>query len=83
MLLAHSAAGEDPNARQARRPRDAVAEAQTPKDVPTERPEQRKTAHDRSDIFTPSRAKPSSGALGDQPEQGGERQDLVAFLRQL
>src|SRR5215831_17490151 len=71
VLLAHSAAGEAPNAQGPQGPRDAIAEAQTPKGVPAERPEQRKTAHDLSDIFTPSKATPSSGALSDQPEQGG------------
>ncbi len=71
VFLAHSAAGDDSNAPSPPRPRDAIAEAQTPKEVPAERPEQRKTAHDLSDIFAPSKAAPSSEALGDQPEQGG------------
>ncbi|MGZ3396808.1 MAG: cytochrome B6, partial [Isosphaeraceae bacterium] len=71
VLLVHSAAGENPNAQPPQRPRDAIAEAQTPRDAPAERPEQRKTAHDLSDIFTPSKATPSSGALIDQPEHGG------------
>lgn len=52
-------------------PWDAIAEAQTPKEVPVERPEQRKTAHDLSDIFSAKRAQPSSQALVNQPEQGG------------
>ncbi len=52
-------------------PPDTIAEAQTPKEVPVERPEQKKTAHDLSDIFAPSKAPPSSEALIDQPEQGG------------
>jgi cytochrome c peroxidase len=55
----------------AQAPRDAIAEAQTPKQVPAERPEQKKTDHDRSDIFTPNKAVPSSEALADQPEHGG------------
>ena len=71
VLLMHSAAGENPNAQPPQRPRDAIAEAQTPRDAPAERPEQQKTAHDRSDIFTPSKATSSSEALSDQPEQGG------------
>src|SRR5271165_4495925 len=71
VLLMHSAAGEDPNAPPPQRHRDAIADAQTPKEVPAERPEQQKTAHDRSDIFTPSKASPSSEALIDQPEHGG------------
>jgi cytochrome c peroxidase len=52
-------------------PPDAIANAQTPQEVPVERPEQKKTAHDRSDIFTPKRAQPSSEALVNQPEKGG------------
>ena len=68
---AHSAAGENSNAPPPRRPLDAIAEAQTPKEAPAERPEQKKTAHDLSDIFTPSKALPSSEALADQPEHGG------------
>ena len=71
VLLVHSAAGEDPNAQPPRRLRDAIADAQTPKEAPAERPEQQMTAHDLSDIFTPSKATPSSGALIDQPEHGG------------
>jgi cytochrome c peroxidase len=52
-------------------PPDAIADAQTPKEVPVERPEQKKTAHDLSDIFTSKKALPSSDALVNQPEQGG------------
>jgi cytochrome c peroxidase len=51
-------------------PPDAVADAQTPKEVPVERPEQKKTEHDLSDLFTPGKAPPSSEALGDQADQG-------------
>ena len=50
---------------------DAIADAQTPKEVPEERPEQKKTAHDLSDIFTPMRSLQSSEALANQPDQGG------------
>jgi hypothetical protein len=35
-------------------PHDAIVEAQTPKEVPVERPEQKKTDHDLSDVFAPS-----------------------------
>jgi cytochrome c peroxidase len=50
---------------------DAVAEAQAPpRDDGTERPEQKKTAHDRSDIFDAARARPESPAFADQPDQG-------------
>ena len=44
-------------------PPDAIAQAQTPKEAPVERPEQKKTAHDLSDVFNPSNAVPSSEAL--------------------
>ena len=47
-------------------PPDAVAEAQTPREVPVEGPEQKKTAHDLSDIFAPSKAPPITGALVNQ-----------------
>ena len=69
--LMRPAAGQTPATEPPRRPPDAIADAQTPKDVPLERPEQRKTAHDLSDVFTPSKAEPSSEALADQPEHGG------------
>jgi cytochrome c peroxidase len=49
---------------------DAIAEAQTAKDAPMERPEQRKTPHDISDIFKPSNASPSSEALINQQDHG-------------
>jgi cytochrome c peroxidase len=52
-------------------PRDAIADAQTPREVAVERPEQKKTDHDLSDIFAPSKAAPSSETLADQPEKGG------------
>jgi hypothetical protein len=55
----------------ARPPRDAVAEAQTAKPVPVERPEQKKTAHDLSDVFASAKSAPSSEALVDQAEHGG------------
>ena len=61
--LSRSAVGQTPSTQPPRRPRDAVADAQTPKDVPAERPEQKKTAHDLSDVFTPSKASPSSEAV--------------------
>jgi cytochrome c peroxidase len=52
-------------------PRDPVVEAQTPKNVLAQRPEQKKTAHDTSDIFGFGNAEPSSEALTDQPDHGG------------
>jgi hypothetical protein len=35
-----------------------------------ERPEQRKTEHDLSDIFAPSKSPPTTRALGNQTDQG-------------
>jgi cytochrome c peroxidase len=70
-LWGHYAAGQNAITSPSGGPRDAIAEAQTPQEVPKERPEQKKTAHDLSDIFTPSKAALSSEALSDQPEHGG------------
>ena len=39
--------------------------------MPIERPEQKKTEHDLSDIFKPANAVPSSDAIGNQPDHGG------------
>jgi len=50
--------------------RDAVQDAQTPRDVPANRPEQQKTEHDRSDAFNPAKAPRSSTALESQPQKG-------------
>src|SRR4029077_19201034 len=49
---------------------DAIAAAQTSKEAPMERPEQKKTAHDLSDVFNPSNALPTSEALIDQQDRG-------------
>jgi len=49
---------------------DAIAQAQTPKEAPVERPEQKKTSHDLSDVFNPSDAVPSSEALTNQQDRG-------------
>src|SRR5690242_6473575 len=51
-------------------PQDAVVEAQTPREVPVAAPEQKKTAHDLSDIFAPCKALPITEALVDQTDQG-------------
>jgi cytochrome c peroxidase len=60
----------DRRAPQGTQTRDAVVDAQTTKDVPVTRPEQRKTEHDLSDIFKAPSAESSSPALNNQPEQG-------------
>src|SRR5262249_33293220 len=70
-LWGHYAAGQNAIPSPSGGPRDAIAEAQTPQEVPKERPEQKKSAHDLSDIFVPSKASPSSAALSDQPDGGG------------
>ena len=51
-------------------PFDAIQDAQTPREIPLERPEQKKNAHDLSDVFSATKAEPSSTAFKDQPEQG-------------
>jgi cytochrome c peroxidase len=56
--------------REARPLPDAVQEAQTPRDVAATRPEQKKNAHDRADVFSGTNAKPSSPVLDTQPEEG-------------
>jgi cytochrome c peroxidase len=49
---------------------DAVQDAQTPRDVPVVRPEQKKSEHDRSSVFAPSNAQPITPALKPQPQGG-------------
>jgi hypothetical protein len=49
---------------------EAVQEAQTPRAVPQERPEQQRSAHDRSEVFQALQALPSSPAFVDQPDEG-------------
>lgn len=61
----------DRQAEQGTAPRDAVADAQTAREVPVERPEQKKSKHDTSDVFKPGKALPTTKALADQPEEGG------------
>lgn len=49
---------------------DAIFEAQTPRHLPAIGTEQKKTEHDRSDIFAASNAPPSSSAFQNQPDDG-------------
>jgi cytochrome c peroxidase len=77
-LVVYSGEGQEEERRSAP-PHDAVTDAQTPREVPAERPEQRKSAHDRSDVFARSKAVPSSEALTNQPQQG--RMDGFDFYR--
>ncbi|MGH8684372.1 MAG: cytochrome B6, partial [Nitrosospira sp.] len=50
--------------------RDAVLNAQTVRETPITRPEQKKSEHDRSNIFGSSNAAPSSPAFDSQPDKG-------------
>jgi cytochrome c peroxidase len=70
-LLVFSEERSQPPAPVNRPAKDAIAEAQRPpvKGEQT-RPEQRLNQHDRSNIFDPKNAPPSSPALNQQPEQG-------------
>lgn len=63
-------AAETQDPKTSRPPHDAVTEAQEPRSVSIERPEQRKTEHDRSGIFEAKQAKPSSPAFLEQPRDG-------------
>jgi cytochrome c peroxidase len=49
---------------------DAVQQSQAPTAAPAERPEQNKSPHDLSDVFTPQRAEPSSPVFRPQPKEG-------------
>jgi cytochrome c peroxidase len=49
---------------------DAVEAAQKPAAVPNNRPEQQKTDHDRSALFTLADAEPSSAVFRNQPNAG-------------
>lgn len=65
--------GQQGTARQPAKPKaphEAAADAQTPREVPIERPEQKKTKHDSSDIFKPDKSPPISKALSDQADEG-------------
>jgi hypothetical protein len=50
--------------------RDAIEDAQTPRQVQLKRPEQQKNSHDRSDAFDGTKAPASSPVLENQPDQG-------------
>src|SRR5579872_5695681 len=56
-------------------PHDAVTDAQTPRPAPANRPEQKKNAHDRSDVFQAAKAPVLTAALNDQPKGG----DITGF----
>src|SRR5579862_5684657 len=52
--------GQAQDTRPSAAPHDAALDAQRSSPVPIKRPEQKKTAHDQSDIFDVHNAKPSS-----------------------
>ncbi|HWB13614.1 MAG TPA: cytochrome B6 [Pirellulales bacterium] len=62
--------GQEKKPATANNTRDAVADAQTSKDVVLERPEQKKTEHDRSEVFKPKHALPTTKALSEQKDDG-------------
>jgi cytochrome c peroxidase len=64
LLIAQTHTGQTANP-----PRDATAEAQTPRQVPTTRPEQQKTDHDQMD-FDSRKAMPASPVFKTQPKEG-------------
>jgi cytochrome c peroxidase len=70
VVVATRAAQQQEEARRQPAPPDAIADAQTPRKVAVKRPEQKKTEHDRSGIFTAPKAPESSRALEGQPEKG-------------
>ncbi|WP_243373095.1 cytochrome B6 [Geotalea sp. SG265] len=51
-------------------PADAVQEAQSPRNVPITRPEQKKNEHDLKDIFAATKSESSSAAFKEQPDEG-------------
>jgi len=71
VALVYQTGDKPANAQAPGRPRDAVADAQTPRDVPVERPEQRKSAHDQSNLFAPGQAPQSSEVLAGQGRAQG------------
>jgi cytochrome c peroxidase len=52
------------------KPNDPAADALDVRKVPADRPEQKLTEHDRSDMFSPTRPAPLNRALKDQPKEG-------------
>ncbi len=49
---------------------DAIEEAQTPREMSKERPEQQLSEHDKSDVFNAMKAQPSSPVFEEQPADG-------------
>jgi cytochrome c peroxidase len=59
-----------PTPRQAKPPTDAIQEAQTPRAIKDQRPEQKKGAVDKAERMSAKNAKASSQALETQPDKG-------------
>jgi hypothetical protein len=70
VFLGRSGAQDANNKQTPPRLPDAVQDAQAPRAVPGERPEQQQTKHDQSDLFDPRRPAPLSPAFKDQPKEG-------------
>ncbi len=69
VLYLHS--GEQPDQdKPVKPPHDAIADAQQPREAAATRPEQKKSDHDRSDVFAAGNAPDDSTAFADQPEKG-------------
>jgi hypothetical protein len=66
LVAAHVSGG----AQQTQTSADAAQQAQSPASTPATRPEQNKSPHERSDIFVPQRAAPSSPVFQQQPKEG-------------
>lgn len=59
----------------AKAPHDAVADAQEPRETKASRPEQKKSRHDRSEVFLATKSSPITSALDEQPKGG----DVTGF----
>ena len=70
LLSTSSGTAQDTSRLPVDRPRDAVVDAQTPREVSAARPEQRKGEQDRPEKFAPQTVRPSSPAFGNQPDNG-------------
>lgn len=70
VLTATESWTQSPKATDRKVPHDAVMDAQTPREVPKTRPEQQINQHDRSDVFSGTKADPSSTAFKRQPDEG-------------
>lgn len=70
VLTATESWTQSPKASDRKVPHDAVMDAQMPREVPKTRPEQQINQHDRSDVFSGTKADPSSTAFKRQPDEG-------------